>query len=93
MLRVKNLHFGSFSDPLGLRGKAEIHALQYKARQSRAVFINPHFSVSSPPCVGAKELCALAHLGCTREVGTSYCIYIFQGMAANGGLSEKVVGS
>ena len=27
------------------------------------------------PSVGPKQLCVLAHLGCTREAGTSYNLY------------------
>ena len=36
------------------------------------MYIRIHFSVSSLPNVGPKQLCVLAHLGCTHEAGTSW---------------------
>ena len=53
------------------QGKAEIHALQYFARQSRSVFIKTRLSVSSPPQCWSQGVVLLAHLGCTLKVGTS----------------------
>ena len=41
------------------QGEAEIHALQYQARQSRAAYIKTHLSVSSPPhCRSKAVVCA-----------------------------------
>ena len=59
--------------PLGSmsQGEVKIHALQYSARQSRAAYIKLTLVFHHLPSVGPKQLCALAHLGCTREAGTS----------------------
>ena len=75
MLRVKNMHFGSPSntcDPWGKvklsydyvyyiirRGEAELRILELSS-------VFHHLPIVSP-----KQLCALAHLGCTHEAGTS----------------------
>ena len=50
--------------PLGSkrRGKAKPHTLRKKAKL---------LAFHHLPCIDAKQLCALAHLGCTREAGTS----------------------
>ena len=55
------------------QGEAELCKLHYQARRSQATDIKIHFSVSSPPqcSVRPKQLCASAHLGCTRAAGTS----------------------
>ena len=53
------------------QGEVKIHALQYSARQSRAAYIKLTSVFHHLPSVGPKQLCALAHLGCTREAGTS----------------------
>ena len=48
--------------PHGLNFRSPVHCL---GRQSQGtVFVHP-------PRVGPKQLCALAHLGCTRKAGTS----------------------
>ena len=44
------------------RGKAELRILNFKTTWSE---------FQRPSQTGPKELCALAHLGCTREAGTS----------------------
>ena len=58
--------------PLGSmsQGEVKIHALQYSARRSRAAYIKLTLVFHHLPSVGPKQLCALAHLGCTREAGT-----------------------
>ena len=59
VLRVKNIP----SDPSGTRrGEAEVRILNFKTTWSEFHHL---------PRVGPKQLCALAHLGCTREAGTS----------------------
>ena len=71
MLRVENMHFGSDSwDPCS---KAKQSYVQYIIRHGEAKLLKleltsvfHHF-----PSVGPKQLCALAHLGCTREASTS----------------------
>ena len=44
------------------RGEAEVRILSFKTTWSEFHHL---------PRVGPKQLCALAHLGCTRAVGTS----------------------
>ena len=44
------------------QGEAELRILDFKTTWSEFHHL---------PRVGPKQLCALAHLGCTREVGTS----------------------
>ena len=81
VLRVKNMHAGSLSDPsetavteakqrevpdaksdCSRRGEAEVRILNFKTTWSEFHHL---------PRVGPKQLCALAHLGCTRAAGTS----------------------
>ena len=65
VLRVRNMHPGSPSDPLwdrSRRGEAEVRILDFKTTWSEFHHL---------PRVGPKQLCALAHLGCTRAAGTS----------------------
>ena len=59
--------------PLGSirQGEPEIHAIQYCARGSRAALIKLTSVFHHFPSVGPKQLCALAHLGCNCETGTS----------------------
>ena len=45
------------------RGKAEVRILNFKTTWSEFHHL---------PRAGPKQLCALAHLGCTRAAGTSY---------------------
>ena len=64
VFRVKNLHFWSPSKLSHMQyiirqGEAELHILDLTS-----VFYHL-------PSVSPKHLCALAHLGCTRKVGTS----------------------
>ena len=74
VVRVKNKHFGSFSDPWGPSGKAKPSQAHYIIRWGEAeLHISKLISVFHHlSSVGPKQLCALAHLGCTREAGTSY---------------------
>ena len=59
--------------PLGFmrQGEAKIQRLWFRARRSRAVYSITCISVHHLPRVGPKQLCALAHLGCTRVADTS----------------------
>ena len=50
------------------RGEAEVRILNFKTTWSEFHHL---------PRVGPKQLCALAHLGCTRAAGTSQ-LYIFE---------------
>ena len=67
------MHFGSPSDSWNPCGKAKPSHVQYIIRQGEAelhileltLVFHHLFSV------GPKQLCASAHLGCTREAGTS----------------------
>ena len=73
MLRVKNMHFGSPSDSWDRCGKVKPSDVQYIIRQGKAKLcileltsVFHHLS-----SVGPKQLCALAHIGCTPEVDIS----------------------
>ena len=76
VLRVKNMHSGLPSDPWGLSGEAKLSYVYDNIRQSKAklsylwlsklILVFYHL-----PNVGPKQLCALIHLGCTHEAGTS----------------------
>ena len=48
-----------------------VSTLHYWTRQSRFVFIKTHSLFDYLPSVGPKQLCALAHLGCTCKAVTS----------------------
>ena len=70
VLRVKNMHFGSPSDSRDPCSKAKMSYVKYIIRQGKAklhilelssLFHHLH-------SVGAKQLCAIAHLGSTLEV-------------------------
>ena len=73
VLRVKNMHFGSPLDSWDPCGKAKPSYVQYIIGQGEAELrILELTSVFHHlPSVGPKQLRALAHLGCTREAGTS----------------------
>ena len=60
VLRVKNMHSESPSDPLGSMRKAEIHALRYFLRQSRSAFIKLTSMFHHLPNVDPKHFCVLA---------------------------------
>ena len=67
------MHFGSPSDSWDPCGKAKSSYVHYIIRQGKAELrILELTSVFHYlPSVGPKQLCALAHLGCTREANTS----------------------
>ena len=74
MIRVKNKQSRSPSDPFGPWGEVKLRYVYYKIKWGEAkpsvlkltsVFHHLHW-------VGPKQLCALTHLGCTREAGISY---------------------
>ena len=80
VLRVKNMHSGSPSE----KGKAEVRVPDFKttwsefqkpcqiaARRGKAELWIYNLKKHHLPRVGAKQLCASAHLGCTRAAGTS----------------------
>ena len=67
--RVKNMYASWVTfRPLALgsmrQGEAEIHRLQYWARETQAAYSISRFSVHYLLRVGPKQLCALSHLGC-----------------------------
>ena len=65
MSSMKNMHPGSPSDPswtAAEQGEAKLHILDFKTTWSEFHHL---------PRVSPKQLCALAHLGCTRAAGTS----------------------
>ena len=72
-LRVENMHFGSPSDSWDQCGKPKRSHAQYIYRQDKAeLHILELVSVFHHlPSVSSKQLCALAHLGCTHKEGTS----------------------
>ena len=73
VVRVKNIHSWSPTDPLGPRDKEKVRYIHFDIRREEAKLrILKLASVFHHlPSVGPKQLCALAHLGCTREAGTS----------------------
>ena len=73
MLGVKNMHFGSPSDSWDPYRKAKLSHVQCIIRQGEAELrILELTSVFHYlPSVGSKQLCALAQLGSTHEVGPS----------------------
>ena len=73
VFRVKNIHSWSPPDPLGPRDKEKVKYIHFNIRREEAKLrILKLASVFHHlPSFGPKQLCALAHLGCTREAGTS----------------------
>ena len=73
VLGVKNMHFGSPSDSWDPYGKAKpSHLLCISRRGEAELRILELTSVFHHlPSVSSKQLCAFAHLGCTREAATS----------------------
>ena len=73
VLRLKNVHSWSPPDPLGPRDKEKASYIHFDIRREEA---NLHILKLASvfhhlPSFGPKQLCALAHLGCTREADTS----------------------
>ena len=75
VLRVKNMHFWSSSDPWGLLarpGKAELVHYVIRQDESELRILNTlKCFITYLPSFSLKQLCAPAHLGCTRKVGIS----------------------
>ena len=73
VLRVKNIHSWSPPDPLGPWDEEKASYIHYDIRREEAKrrILKPASVFHYLPSVGPKQLCALAHLGCTREAGTS----------------------
>ena len=73
VLRVKIMHFGSPLDSWDPFCKAKPSYVQYIIRRGEAELriLELTSVLHHLPSVGPKQLCALAHLGCTREAGTS----------------------
>ena len=69
VLRIKNMHFESPSDPLGPWGKAKPSYIHYVIGRDEAELRISKLTLV--PGVSPKQLCVLAHLGCTREADTS----------------------
>ena len=67
------MHFGPPSDYWDRCGKAKLSHVQYIIRQGEAELrISELTSVFHHlTSVGLKQLCALAHLGCTHTAGNS----------------------
>ena len=73
VLRVKDMHSWSPPDLWGPWDEEKLSYIHYDIRREEAkLSILKIASVFHHlPSVGPKQLCALAHLGCTREAGTS----------------------
>ena len=73
VLRVKNIHSWSPPDPLGPRDNEKARYVHFDIRREEAKLrILKLTSVFHHlPSFGPKQLCALAHLGCTRKAGAS----------------------
>ena len=73
VLRVKNIHSWVPPDPWGPWDEEKLSYIHYDiSREEAKLLILKLASVFHHlPSVGPKQLCALAHLGCTREAGTS----------------------
>ena len=72
-LRVEYIHFGSPSDSWDSSSKALPSYVQYIIRQGEAklYILELASAFHHFPGVGPKQLCVLAHLGCTHKAGTS----------------------
>ena len=59
---------------MAINGAGTAVGLAYSVVSGELLGKIPNFSVSLPPqcSVGPKQLCVLAHPGCTREAGTFY---------------------
>ena len=67
------MNFGSASDTWDPCGKVKLSYVHYIIKQNEAkLYILELTSVFHHiPSVGPKQLCGVAHLGCTCEAGTS----------------------
>ena len=77
MLRVKNMHLGSSSEPWGTWGEEKLSYAHYSTQQGEVEFCILkltsvfHHSSQVHRTVGHKQLCAVAHLECTYDAATS----------------------
>ena len=73
VLKVKNIHSWSPPDPLVPWDKEKASYIHYdiKREEAKLRILKLASAFHHLPSVGPKQLCALAHLGCTREAGTS----------------------
>ena len=73
VLGVKNMHFGSPSDSWDSCGKAKQRYVKYILRQGKAELhiLELTSMFHHLPSVCPELLCAIGHLGCTREAPTS----------------------
>ena len=73
VLRVKNMHSWAPPDPWGPWDEEKLSYIHYNIRREEAKqrILKLASVFHHLPSVGPKQLCALAHLGCTREAGTS----------------------
>ena len=73
VLRVKNMHSRAPPDPWGPWDEEKPSYIHYDIRREevKQSILKLASVFHHLPSVGPKQLCALAHLGCTREAGTS----------------------
>ena len=67
-LKVKNMHFGSTSDSWDPQGKAKPSYVRQGEAELGILELTSVFH--HLPIANPKQLCALAHLGCTCKAGT-----------------------
>ena len=72
VLRVKNMHSRAPPDPWGPWDEEKPSYIHYDIRREevKQSILKLASVFHHLPSVGPKQLCALAHLGCTREAGT-----------------------
>ena len=73
VLRVKNMHSRAPPDPWGPWDEEKPSYIHYDIRREgvKQSILKLASVFHHLPSVGPKQLCALAHLGCTRQAGTS----------------------
>ena len=73
VLRVKNMHSRAPPDPWGPWDEEKPSYIHYDIRREevKQSILKLASVFHHLPSVGPKQLCALAHLGCTREASTS----------------------
>ena len=74
VLRVKNMHSWAPPDPWGPWNEEKLSYIHYgiKREEAKQCILKLASVFHHLPSVGPKQLCALAHLGCTRRVLPSY---------------------
>ena len=72
-VKSKEYSFLVTTGPLGSMrwGEAELHHYNIRREEAKIRILKLASVFHHLPSVGPKQLCALAHLGCTREAGTS----------------------